>query len=56
VARSGEQVNRNINTTQSVAYGNDPPATLVGAVQPAFTFHTSDFWAQTLSIGVAYRC
>ncbi len=25
VARPGEQVNRNINPTQTVSYGNDPP-------------------------------
>jgi len=55
VARPGEQINRNVNPTQSVAYGNDPPATLVGAAQPAFNFNTTDFWAQTLSIGLAYR-
>ena len=55
VARPGEQINRNINPTQTVAYGNDPPATLAGAAQPAFNFSTTDFWAQTLSIGLAYR-
>jgi Putative beta barrel porin-7 (BBP7) len=55
VARPGEQINRNINPTQTVAYGNDPPATLVGAAQPTFNFNTTDFWAQTLSIGLAYR-
>ncbi len=55
VARPGEQINRNINPTQAVAYGNDPPATLVGAAQPTFNFNTTDFWAQTLSIGLAYR-
>jgi hypothetical protein len=53
--RPGEQINRNINPTQAVAYGNDPPATLVGAAQPAFAFSTTDFWAQTLSVGLAYR-
>ncbi len=55
VARPGEQINRNINPTQTVAYGNDPPAMLVGAAQPTFNFKTTDFWAQTLSIGLAYR-
>ena len=55
VARPGEQINRNVNPTQSVAYGNDPPATLVGEAQPGFGFTTTDFWAQTLSIGFAYR-
>jgi hypothetical protein len=55
VARPGEQIDRNVNPTQSVAYGNDPPATLDGAAQPSFNFSTTDFWAQTLSIGLAYR-
>jgi opacity protein-like surface antigen len=55
VARPGEQINRNINPTQSVAYGFDPPATLVGLAQPSFNFNTSDFWASTVSIGFAYR-
>jgi len=55
VARPGEQINRNVNPTQSVVYGNDPAATLVGAAQPTFNLSTTDFWAQTLSIGLAYR-
>ncbi len=55
VARPGEQINRNINPTQSVAYGYDPPATLVGPAQPDFSFSTTDFWAQTVSIGLAVR-
>ncbi len=55
VARPGEQIDRNINPTQTVSYGNDPPVTPVGPAQPTFSFHTTDFWAQTLSIGLAYR-
>jgi len=55
VARPGEQINRNINPTQTASYGNDPPVTPVGPAQPTFSFHTTDFWAQTLSIGLAYR-
>ena len=55
VARPGEQINRNINPTQSVAYGFDPPTTLVGLAQPSFNFNTTDFWASTVSIGFAYR-
>jgi hypothetical protein len=54
VARPGDQINRNINPTQTVSYGNDPPVKPVGAAQPTFSFTTSDFWAQTLSIGFAY--
>jgi|KBSSwiStaDraftv2_1062776.scaffolds.fasta_scaffold25293_3 hypothetical protein len=55
VARPGDQINRNINPTQTVAYGNDPPVTPVGPAQPTFNFNTTDFWAQTISIGLAYR-
>lgn len=55
VARPGEQINRNINPTQVVTYGNEPPLEPVGPAQPTFNFNTTDFWAQTLSIGLAYR-
>jgi hypothetical protein len=55
VARPGDQINRNINPTQTVSYGSDPPVTPVGAAEPTFSFTTSDFWAQSLSIGFAYR-
>jgi len=55
VARPGDQINRNINPAQGVAYGNDPPTVLDGPAQPSFNFNTTDFWAQTLSIGLAYR-
>lgn len=55
VARPGDQVNRNINPTQTVAFGNEPPPSPAGPMQPSFSFNTTDFWAQTLSIGFAYR-
>ena len=55
VARPGEQINRNINPTQTVSYGNDRPVSPVGPAQPTFSFSTTDFWAQTLSVGLAYR-
>jgi len=54
-ARPGEQINRNVNPTRAVAYGNDPPATLAGSAQPTFGFSAGDFWAQSVSIGLAYR-
>jgi Putative beta barrel porin-7 (BBP7) len=54
VVRPGDQINRNINPTQTVSYGNDPPVKPVGAAQPTFSFNATDFWAQTLSIGFAY--
>jgi len=55
VVRPGEQINRNINPTYSVSYGGDPPAQPVGAAQPTFSFSTTDFWAQSLTLGLAYR-
>jgi len=55
VARPGDQINRNINPTMTVSWGNDPPVKPVGPAQPTFAANTSDFWAQSLSIGVAYR-
>lgn len=55
VARPGDQINRNINPTQTVSWGNDPPVKPIGPAQPAFSFTTSDFWAQSVSIGFAYR-
>ncbi|MFO1325183.1 MAG: BBP7 family outer membrane beta-barrel protein [Burkholderiales bacterium] len=55
VVRPGEQINRNINPTQTVSYGNDPPVKPVGPAQPTFSFATTDFWAQSLTIGLSYR-
>jgi hypothetical protein len=55
VVRPGDQINRNINPTQTVSWGNDPPVNPVGPAQPSFSFATTDFWAQTLSVGFAYR-
>lgn len=55
VVRPGAQVNRNVNPRQSVSYGNDPPVKPVGAAQPTFGFNTSDFWAQSVTLGFSYR-
>lgn len=55
VVRPGDQINRNINPTQTVSYGNDPPVQPAGPAQPTFRFNSSDFWAQSVSIGFAYR-
>lgn len=55
VVRPGDQINRNINPTQSVAWGNDPPIRPTGPAQPTFDFNTSSFWAQSLAIGIAFR-
>ena len=55
VARPGEQINRNIDPTQTVSYGNDSPVQGVGEAQPPFRVATTDFWARTLNVGFAYR-
>jgi Putative beta barrel porin-7 (BBP7) len=55
VARPAKQINRNVNATQSVAITDDPAAALVGAAQPSFKFNSSDFWAQGLNVGLAFR-
>ena len=48
VARAGDQIDF------SVDEGLFPPEPRVGT-RPAFSFHTSDFWAQGLSFGLDYR-
>ncbi|HEY2815690.1 MAG TPA: BBP7 family outer membrane beta-barrel protein [Casimicrobiaceae bacterium] len=55
VARPGNQVNRKINTTQSVAFSDDPLATLQGPAQPSFSFNSSSFWAQGVNLGLTVR-
>lgn len=50
VARPGEQIDRNVNP--SYLPNGGPPT---GAPQPAFTFSTTDFWAQGLTAGVDCR-
>jgi Putative beta barrel porin-7 (BBP7) len=52
--RPGKQINRNINPTQGVAF-SAPPASLQGAAQPSFKFTSTDFWAQDINVGVAFR-
>ena len=49
VARPGDQIDTDLNATQF------PPGTLEGAARPKFAFHTSDFWAQGLNVGLEYR-
>ena len=47
--------NRQINPTGAPAITGNPPRTLVGPAQPSFKFNSSDFWAQGLNVGLAYR-
>lgn len=55
VVRPGEQINRSVNPTYSLAYGGDPPVKPAGAAQPSFGFNTTDFWAQSLALGLSVR-
>lgn len=51
VVRAPQQINRNINP----AAFNIPPAVPPPPVEPAFRFKSSDFWAQGLNLGLAFR-
>ena len=55
VARPGNQINRNVNQTQSVSYTGAPSPTLIGPAQPSFGFNRSDFWAQGVGLGLEVR-
>jgi hypothetical protein len=55
VVRPGNQINRNVNATQSVSYVGEPFLEPVGPAQPSFSFNTSDFWAQSVSVGLEVR-
>lgn len=59
VLRPGPQIDRNVNTTQALAFQipqtPPPPVTLMGPAQPAVRFRESSFWAQGLDLGVAFR-
>jgi hypothetical protein len=49
VARPGEQIDTDVNLSQL------PPGGLVGLARPAFTGIHTDYWAQGLNFGLAYR-
>jgi hypothetical protein len=49
LARPGEQIDTKVNLSQL------SPGGLVGAAVPKFPGLTSDFWAQGLAFGLAYR-
>jgi hypothetical protein len=49
VVRAPNQINRTVN------YSDGPPATPTGPQEPSFKFKSSDFWAQGLNLGVAFR-
>jgi hypothetical protein len=49
VARAGNQINTNVNSSQ---IGGDP---LVGAANPTFAFKSSGLWAQGITLGGELR-
>jgi len=55
VVRPGNQIDRTINTTQSVAYTESPNPVAAGVARPSSGFNDSAFWAQGISLGFAYR-
>lgn len=54
VVRPGDQIDRNINPTQSTALGG-APGNLVGPNRPAFNFNDSGYWAQGINFGLEFR-
>ncbi len=55
VVRPGNQIDRTVNTTPSTAYTENPKPSAQGPARPSFGFNDSSFWAQGVSLGVAYR-
>lgn len=55
VVRPGNQIDRSINPTQSVAYTETPNPTLQGPASPSASINDTSFWAQGVSLGFAYR-
>jgi hypothetical protein len=51
VVRAPQQINRIVNYSP----GNLPPTLPTGPQEPSFKFKSSDFWAQGLNLGVAFR-
>jgi hypothetical protein len=52
VVRPGNQIDGNINLTQSPVLGN---GSLFGAAYPMPLFNRSDFWAQGVNVGLEFR-
>lgn len=49
------QIDRDINPTQSVLISDDPDATLVGTASPTALSKTDSLWVQGVSVGLEYR-
>jgi hypothetical protein len=54
VVRPSDQIDRNINLSQSVLLGTTQ-GLLSGPAQPAPLFHRSGFWAQEMNFGMEFR-
>jgi hypothetical protein len=54
VVRAPQQVNRQINPNGRPAF-TSPTDPVTGPAQPSFKFNSSDFWAQGLNVGFAFR-
>jgi len=55
VVRPGNQIDRNLNTTQSVAFTGEPVVDPTGPAKPSSSFNSSTYWAQNLSVGLEFR-
>jgi hypothetical protein len=59
VVRPGSQIDRNINTTQSLAaqipQSPPPPLTLTGPALPTVRWRETDVWVQGLTAGVSFN-
>jgi hypothetical protein len=55
VVRPGNQLNRNINPTQSVSWVGETALNPQGPAQPSFKFNSSDFWAQGINVGLGFQ-
>ena len=55
VARPCNQINPNINPTQSVSWTQEPILNPQGPAQPSFSFNGSSLWAQGVNLGLAIR-
>ena len=55
VLRAPAQLNRTLNPFGIPAITGDPPGPFPSPKEPSFTFQSSDFWAQGLNVGLAFR-
>ena len=52
VVRPGNQLDRNVNLTQSPVFGT---GVLSGPASPVPLFNRTDFWAQGINLGLEFR-